>query len=43
MQGCLYNADEGSDIEGQFDCVVEAACDTFAIVECEHQFGSAGL
>jgi hypothetical protein len=39
LQGCTYNFDEGADIEGQLDCVYAAECDTFTIVECEHDFG----
>lgn len=39
VQGCEYNASEGADIRGQLDCVEAAACDTFAIVECEHHYG----
>lgn len=41
VQGCLYNASLGGDVEGQLDCVFFAQCDTFAIVECEHQHGPA--
>lgn len=36
LQGCLYDADQGADIQGQLDCVEAAECDTFAIVECQH-------
>ncbi|MEZ4240904.1 MAG: hypothetical protein R3F59_33050 [Myxococcota bacterium] len=39
LQGCLYDASQGADLEGQLACTVEAACDTFAIVECEHTYG----
>ncbi len=36
QQGCEWNAEGGADIVGQTACVQAAACDTFAIVECEH-------
>lgn len=39
MQGCDWNAEKGADIAGQTACVQAAACDTFAIVECEHAHG----
>lgn len=39
MQGCEYNAGQGADILSQTTCVQSAACDTFAIMECEHAFG----
>lgn len=39
VQGCNYNAEQGADVAAQYGCVQEAACDTFAIVECEHQYG----
>lgn len=39
-QGCAYNDAEGADLDGQLDCVLDAACDTFAIVECEHAYGA---
>ena len=35
-QGCLWEAESGKDIGAQFQCVSEAECDTFAILECEH-------
>jgi hypothetical protein len=41
VQGCLYSASVGGDVEGQLDCVFLAQCDTFEIVECEHQYGPA--
>ena len=40
MQGCGYNETEGADTQAHLTCVDEAACDTFAIVECENQFGA---
>ena len=39
IQGCTYNASEGADVDGEAQCITDAQCDTFAIVECEHQFG----
>lgn len=39
MQGCEYNAEQGADIGGQTQCITAAACDTFAILECEHAYG----
>ncbi len=39
-QGCLYNQEQGADIEGQLECIQDAdGCDTFAIAECEHAYG----
>lgn len=39
VQGCTYNADQGADIAGELACVQASECDTFAIVECEHEYG----
>lgn len=39
IDGCTYNETQGADIEGQTQCVLDAACDTFLIVECEHAYG----
>jgi hypothetical protein len=40
LQGCLYDAQElGADVVSEFTCVEQAACDLFAIVECEHAYG----
>lgn len=41
VQGCLYQEEQGADVEGEARCVEKAECDTFAIVECEHAFGGA--
>lgn len=38
LQGCQFNETEGRDVAGQQECVAEAECNTFAIVECEHAF-----
>jgi len=40
LQGCGYNETEGADIDGQLQCVEEASCDTFDIVECENNHGA---
>lgn len=39
MEGCAYNETEGGDIAAQLTCVEAAACDQFAIVECENAHG----
>jgi hypothetical protein len=38
MQGCASQSAAGSDIEGHEQCIMEASCDTFAIVECQNAF-----
>ena len=40
QEGCLYKEEEGADIEGQLTCIQEAACDEFAVIECEHTHGA---
>ena len=40
LEGCTYNEEEGSDLEEQLECFLEAECDTFAIIECENQHGA---
>ena len=39
MQGCGYAASEGVDVEGEAECIFASECDTFAIIECEHEYG----
>lgn len=39
QQGCEYNAGQGVDVQAEADCIESAACDTFAIIECEHAYG----
>ncbi|MBN2800423.1 MAG: hypothetical protein JXX28_14885 [Deltaproteobacteria bacterium] len=39
VQGCVYNREVGADVDGELTCVLSAACDTFAVVECEHAYG----
>lgn len=38
--GCLASEEAGADLNSQQACVALAACDLFAIVECEHDFGA---
>ena len=38
-QGCLYNAGLGAFVGAQQVCVELAACDPFAVMECEHAYG----
>lgn len=37
QQGCEYDASQGDDIDARAACVEAANCDTFAVVECEHE------
>jgi hypothetical protein len=39
LDGCAFDASQGQDVIGQAICVENAACDTFAILECENDFG----
>jgi hypothetical protein len=39
MQGCLYKAEQGANMGRAKSCVMNADCDTFAIIECEHAEG----
>lgn len=39
MQGCTYQQDQGGDVVAQEKCVAKAECDTFEIIDCEHQYG----
>lgn len=39
LNGCGYDREQGADIPGQLQCVQDAECDTFAVVECTHAFG----
>ena len=38
-QGCGYEASEGGSVVSMAECVEEAECETFAILECQHAFG----
>lgn len=40
MQGCTWEKDQGADIQAELDCVEQAACDTFKVIECSHLYGS---
>ncbi len=39
LNGCAFYDENGADVGGQLSCVEDAACDTFLIVECEHEYG----
>ena len=39
VEGCAYYQEDGVDVEGQLSCIQEAQCDTFAVLECENQYG----
>ncbi len=41
MQGCAFSREQGGNVKRYQECVTEAACDTFLIVDCEHEFGAA--
>ena len=41
IEGCAYNEEEGADMETQLECFQGAECDTFAIIECENQYGAS--
>ena len=41
LEGCAYNEEQGADIEAQNECIQTAECDTFAIIECENQYGAS--
>ena len=38
-QGCGYEATEGGHVVSMAECVEEADCETFEILECQHAFG----
>ena len=40
LEGCAYNEERGADMVEQFACVQNAECNTFEIIECEHQYGA---
>ncbi len=40
MTGCAFEAERGADVDGQADCILEAECDTIAIIECQNTYGS---
>jgi hypothetical protein len=39
LQGCSWYEEQGADVLGELHCIQDAACDTFLIVECEHEYG----
>jgi hypothetical protein len=39
QSGCRYAQQEGADVVSYAACVDLAACDPFALVACEHDFG----
>ncbi len=38
QEGCLYNEERGVNTRGQLKCFTDAQCNTFAVLECEHQY-----
>ena len=40
LQGCGYDESKGADIEARLECVVDAECSTFDVIECEHAHAS---
>jgi hypothetical protein len=41
LDGCNFEASEGADVAGQAQCVADAMCDTFLVVECQQTYGLA--
>jgi hypothetical protein len=39
LEGCAWDAEQGADVEHETDCVADAACDTFGVLDCQHRFG----
>lgn len=42
MQGCAYARKEGGDMDAERTCILEAECDEFAVIDCEHAYGPGG-
>lgn len=42
-QGCAYWEEEGVDVDSYLTCVQDAECNTFQIVECEHDLGISSV
>ena len=41
LEGCVYNeTEEDQQTEDMLECVMEASCNEFDIMECEHQHGA---
>lgn len=36
--GCLYDEEQGANTKGKLKCVAAAECNTFEVLECEHQY-----
>jgi len=41
LQGCILEAEDGTDVQAKEDCILAANCDTFTIIECQHDFDPA--
>ena len=39
QSGCMYEDEQGGDIRELESCIEDAACDTFAVVQCQRQHG----
>jgi hypothetical protein len=39
LQGCGWYEEQGADVANELACITDAGCDTFLIVECEHEYG----
>ena len=39
VQGCLYKTEQGAKMTRAESCILNAECDTFEIIECEHAEG----
>ena len=42
IEGCLYDEDQGADIEGEMECIEETSCDPIGTVECARKFNPGG-
>jgi hypothetical protein len=42
LRGCEWDIEQGADVEAERTCVLEAACDTFKVIECQHRHGAGG-
>lgn len=40
MEGCAYEEAEGADLEDAAECMLDADCDTFEIIQCEQAHGA---
>jgi hypothetical protein len=43
QQGCLYDAARAGPavVQREAECIVDASCDPFAIIECQHEVDAA--